>query len=419
MPYPIYLDHAATTPVAPEVLEAMQPYFSAIYGNPSSLYSLGIAARHAVNSARETLAEILNATPEEIVFTSGGTESDNTAVRSVAEFAGVRGERPGSPAAEAGRGDRALPPPGACPGHLLATPIEHHAVLEPLTVLAHAGFAVEYLPVNRDGYVAPEAVAQRLRADTLLVSVMHANNEIGTIQAIGEIGALCRARRVLFHTDAVQTFGSLPIDVRAMKIDLLSLSAHKFYGPKGVGALYVRRGTPIAPLLLGGGQEQGRRGGTLNVPGIVGLGKAAIQVAQGMAGEAQRLTVLRDALTAQVEEALAGVHLSGSRTDRLPNNVHFCVEGVEGEPMLLGLDAAGLCASAGSACTAGSSEPSHVLLAIGVPRELARGALRITLGRSTAAEDLPFIVMTLAEVVSGLRALSGSFRRSGTSEEDV
>ncbi|HZO91786.1 MAG TPA: cysteine desulfurase family protein [Chthonomonadaceae bacterium] len=387
--FPIYLDHAATTPVAPEVLEAMLPYFSEYYGNPATLYSLGMAAREAVENAREIVAETLNASPEEIVFTSGGTESDNMALRGVAEANSARGR------------------------HILTTPIEHHAVLEPLELLARQGFEVEFLPLDAEGRVAPAEVARRIRPDTLLVSVMHANNEIGTVEPIAEIGAICRERSVLFHTDAVQTFGKLPLDVRAMRIDLLSLSAHKLYGPKGVGALYVRRGTPLARFQAGGEQEKGRRGGTLNVPGIVGLGKATERARAEMDSEAQRLSALRDRFLERLRTAIPGVHISGSRTERLPNNLHFCVEGVEGEPMLLALDAAGICAAAGSACTTGSPAPSHVLLALGMPEELARGALRLTLGRATTEEALDYTLETLRALVADLRGLAGFGGRPG------
>jgi cysteine desulfurase len=382
MKLPIYLDHAATTPIAPAALEAMLPYFSERFGNPASLYSVGMAAREGVDTARETLADALNASPDEIVFTSGGTESDNAAIRGVVEANRARGR------------------------HLLTAPTEHHAVLEPLETLAHQGCELELLPVDATGRVDPDEVARRLRPDTVFVSVMHANNEIGTVQPIAEIGALCRARGICFHTDAVQAFGKLPIDVRAMKIDLLSISGHKLYGPKGSGALYIRRGTTLARFQEGGEQEKGRRGGTLNVPGIVGLGKATELAIQEMAAEAERLTALRDRFFAQLEVRIPGVRICGHRTERLPNHVHFCVEGVEGESVLLSLDTAGVCASAGSACTAGSTEPSHVLTAIGVPRNLARGALRLTLGHSTTTEALDYTLEHLTRIVADLRHLT-------------
>lgn len=388
MDLPVYLDHAATTPVLREVVDAMLPYYTDYYGNPSALHQVGIGAREGVEQARETLADLLNAAPDEIVFTSGGTESDNTAIFGAARANSHKGR------------------------HLLTVRTEHHAVLDPLETLAEEGFEVEYLPTDQHGRVTLADVAIRLRSDTILVSVMHANNEIGTVQPIGEIGALCRAQGAYFHTDAVQSFGRLPLDVRAMKIDLLSLSAHKFYGPKGIGALYMRRGTTLQKFQQGGSQEKNRRGGTLNVPGIVGLAKAAQVAHDTMQIEAERLSALRDEFMAELLQAIPGVHIMGSREHRLPHNIHFCVEGVEGEPLLLALDARGICASAGSACSAGSTEPSHVLTAIGIPRELGRGALRLTLGRSTTREGLKYTLDTLKEVARDLRALtaSGSLR---------
>jgi cysteine desulfurase len=382
MNLPVYLDHAATTPVAPEVVEAMLPYFTEYYGNPSAIHSLGLAAREAVENAREIVAEGLNASPEEIVFTSGGTESDNMALRGLAEANRSKGR------------------------HLLSTPIEHHAVLETLETLAHHhDYELEMIPVDGDGLVDPEEVAKRLRADTVLVSVMHANNEIGTVEPITEIGALCRRRGVFFHTDAVQTFGKLPLDVRAMNIDLLSLTAHKFYGPKGIGALYIRRGVPVARFQEGGEQERGRRGGTLNVPGIVGVGKASELALSQLQTEAKRLTALRDCFFNQIQERIPGVRINGSRTHRLPFNIHLCIEGVQGESILLALDAAGICSSAGSACTAGSTEPSHVLKAIGISRDLALSALRLTMGHSTTQESLDYAMNILVKAVSDFRRL--------------
>ena len=383
MELPVYLDHSATTPVAPEVLEEMLPYFTERFGNASALYSVGMAARDGVENAREIVAAALNASPDEIVFTSGGTEADNMALRGAAEANPQR-------------------------RHLLTTPIEHHAVLEPLERLQHNGYELEILPVNGDGVVDFAATAQMLRSDTLLLSVMHANNEIGTVQDIASLGALCRAHGVLFHTDAVQSFGKLPIDVRKMQIDLLSLSGHKLHAPKGIGALYVRRGTPLARFMEGGAQERGRRGGTLNVPGIVGLGRATALAQEHMAAEAERLAGLRDWFFERLTATIPGVRICGSRTHRMPNNIHFCLEGVQGEPVLLALDAAGICASAGSACSAGSTEPSHVLKAICVPREQARGALRLTMGTSTDQATLEYVLETLARATAELRQLAGS-----------
>lgn len=381
MEFPIYLDHAATTPVDTEVLEAMLPFFFQVFANPATLYSMGMQARDAVEQARAIVADTLNAGSEEIVFTSGGTEADNAAIKGAAEAGKSRGR------------------------HVLTTPIEHHAVLEPMQTLARQGFEIEFLPVDRQGMASPDDVARRIRPDTILVSVMHANNEIGTIEPVAEIGAICRHGRVPFHVDAVQTYGKIPIDVRAMKIDLLSLSAHKLYGPKGIGALYVRRGTPLVRFMDGGEQENGRRGGTLNVPGIVGLGRAAERAHAEMEAEAKRLTALREWYFDTLEKAIPGLYPQGSRTNRLPNNIHFCLEGVEGEPVLLALDARGICASAGSACTSGSTEPSHVLRAAGVPTELARGAIRMTMGRSTTEEALAGVLEALSTVVRDLRRL--------------
>ncbi|HLJ54346.1 MAG TPA: cysteine desulfurase family protein [Chthonomonadaceae bacterium] len=381
MPPHVYLDHAATTPVSESVLAAMMPYFCDYYGNPSAIHTLGAASRDAVENARESVASALNARPEEIVFTSGGTEADNTAIRGAA-FAG------------AGR-------------HLLCSAVEHHAVLETMEALAtRCGYALDVVPVDRDGLVDPDEVARRIRPDTALVSIMHANNEVGSVQPIGEIGTICRARGVLFHTDAVQTFGKLPIDVRSMGIDLLSVSGHKLYGPKGVGALYVRRGVKLERYQDGGEQERGRRAGTLNVPGIVGLGRAAEDAVAEMPAEAERLRRLRDTLIADVESRIDGARLSGPRACRLPGNAHFCIEGVQGESVLLALDGAGIYASAGSACSAGSVEPSHVLAAMGVARDLARGAIRLTMGRATTEDVVATVVQALSAAVRDIRRLA-------------
>ncbi len=376
----IYLDHAATTPVHPEVVAAMLPCYTEFYGNPSAIHATGKMAKELVEDARQGVANALNAQTEEIVFTSGGTESDNAALFGAAY---------------------------ACPArkHLLISPIEHHAVLEPAHTLQQAGWEVEYLPVDSDGRVDPQDVRNMLRPDTLLVSVMHANNEVGTVQPIAEIGALCRHNGTLFHTDAVQTFGKLPLDVRAMHIDLLSLTAHKFYGPKGIGALFIRRGVKLQRFQQGGEQERKRRGGTLNVPGIVGLGKAVQLECAAQKTEAARLTELAEQMACMLTAGEEGVHLMGARKNRLPGNVHICVEGVEGEALLLALDEAGISVSAGAACSAGTVEPSHVLLAMGVQRDLARGALRITMGRSTTAEAVEKTVNALREAIASLRTL--------------
>lgn len=375
----IYLDCAATTPVAADVLSAMLPYFSEKFGNPSALYEPGMAAREAVELARATIAASIGADASEVVFTSGGTEADNAAIR-------------GSAACARGR-------------HILTTPIEHAAVLETCEALGECGCEIEHLPVNGCGLVDPADVSARLRPDTALVSVMHANNEIGTIEPIAEIARICRERGVTMHTDAVQTFGKLPIDVRETQVDLLSLSAHKICGPKGVGALYVRRGTRLRRSITGGGQEGGRRGGTLNVPAIVGLGKAAERAAAAMLAEGRRLSEMRTQFVAQLA-AIPGVRLNGSASHTLPGIVNICIAGVDGEPLLLGLDAMGICASAGSACSAGSAEPSHVLLAVGIDRETARGAVRFSMGAHTTADELATTAAAVSQLTAELRQMS-------------
>lgn len=377
----VYLDHAATTPVLPEVLNAMTPYLTQSYGNPSALHQAGQTARSAVEYARLCVARTLNADPGEIVFTSGGTESDNAAIFGAA-----------------------LAHPEK--RHLITSPIEHHAVSEPLHTLEKQGYEVEVVPVDRYGRVDAQDLAKRLRSNTLLVSIMYANNEVGTIQPIAEIGAFCRAAGVLFHTDAVQAFGKLPIDVQAQNIDMLSISAHKFYGPKGIGVLYVRQGVTIHRYQQGGEQERGRRAGTLNVPGIVGLGKAATVVCNEMEAETYRLGKLTSRLIQRVQEECDNVYLMGSVEHRVPGNVHFCVRGLEGESLLLALDAKSICASAGAACSAGSVEPSHVLSAMGVDRDLARGALRISLGRATDESSIERAATVLTQSIRDLRALS-------------
>ena len=378
---PIYLDHAATTPVAHDVLEIMLPYFGTSYGNSSTLYSLGAEARSAVETARESIADILNADPEEIVFTSGGTESDNWAIQSLAQSAGDK-------------------------KHLLISAIEHHAVLEPAFALRKSGFDVELIPVDGEGFIKFDVLATQLRADTFLVSVMHANNEVGSIQDIALIASICQKHGVPFHVDAVQSFSKIPIDLRELPITLLAMSAHKLYGPKGVGALFVRRGTSISPYMLGGEQETGRRGGTLNVPGIVGFGAAAIRSRDKLKIEQERMRLLSNRLIDQVVDVDNGIHLSGSRSNRLASNVHVTVAGVEGESLLLALDMFGICASAGSACTTGSTKPSHVLLSMGMSMEQARGALRLTLGEETTEEAIDYVATTLKNVVQELRNLS-------------
>jgi len=376
---PVYLDHAATTPLAPEVLADMLPFLTEAYGNASALHSLGARARSAVDQARETLADAIGADPEEVYFTSGGTEADNWALKGAAAASGRK--------------------------HLLVSAVEHHAVLHPAATLGRSGWSVETIPVDSQGRVDPGEVRARLRNDTLLVSVMHANNEVGAIQPVREIGALCRERGVLFHVDAVQSLGKIPVRVREMHADMASFSAHKLYGPKGVGALYLRRGARVAPWMEGGEQERGKRAGTLNVPGIVGFASAVRRTLQGLEEESRRLAALRDRLAAQVLERVPDSTLNGPAQERLPGFAHFCFGGIEGESLLLALDMAGICASAGAACSSGSTEPSHVLLAMGIPLERARGALRLTLGRATTQEAVDYAAARIAEAVAGLRSM--------------
>ncbi len=374
----IYLDYASTTPLDPRVLEAMLPYFSERFGNASSLHTLGQEARAAVDEARRILAQALGAQPSEVVFTSGATESDNWAILGVAW-------------ANEGRGR-----------HLITSAVEHHAVLEPCRFLEAHGWEVTYLPVDRYGRVDPDDVRRALRDDTVLVSVMHANNEIGTLQPVAEIARICRERGVLVHTDATQSFGALPLHVDALGVDLLSASAHKRYGPKGVGLLYVRKGTRILPLLRGGSQERGRRAGTENVPGIVGFGRAIAIALAEREQEQTRIQQLRDRLIEGLLR-IEGACLNGHPTDRLPNNVNVSFAGTDSETLLLNLDLAGIAASSGSACTAGSLEPSHVLRAIGLAEELARGTVRFTLGRWTTEEEVEEAVRATEEAVALIR----------------
>lgn len=378
----IYLDHAATTPTDPQVVEAMLPYFTERFGNPSTLYSLGREAKQAMETAREKVARAIGARPEEIVFTSGGTESDNFALEGVAFALQKKGN------------------------HIITSSIEHHAVSETCKFLQKRGFSVTYLPVDGHGRVDPEEVEKAITPQTILISIMHANNEIGAIEPIAEIARITREKGVCFHTDAVQTVGSLPIDVDELGVNLLSMSAHKFYGPKGVGALYIRSGTRIVRFLHGGEQERKRRASTENIPSIVGMGKA-IEIAQEKQEESsKKAAALRDRLIEGLFRSLEHIRLNGHPTERLPNNVSICVEKVEGESMLLNLDAKGICASSGSACTSGSLEPSSVLMAIGVPVEIAHGSLRFTVGRATTEEDIDYVLKVLPEIVGRLRAMS-------------
>jgi cysteine desulfurase len=377
----IYLDHAATTPVAPEVIDRMQPYFSELFGNPSSIYGLGRKSMQALDEAHETGAAILNCRPTELVFTGDGSEADNLAIKGIAYSPRRRGR------------------------HIITSAIEHHAVLHTCQQLEREGFSVTYLPVDRDGLIDPDAVAAALTDETALVTIMYANNEIGTIQPIAAIGRICRERRVPFHTDAVQAGGLLDLDVAALHVDLLSLSAHKFYGPKGVGVLYIRQGSRVQPQILGGSQERNRRAGTENVPGIVGAAVALARAQQERIAEGARLMALRDRLIAGVL-AIPGASLTGHPTLRLANHASFALAGVEGESLLLNLDLIGVAASSGSACTTGSVEPSHVLLALGLSGDEARGHLRLTLGHSTTASDVDFVLDHLPGIVARLRSLT-------------
>ena len=376
----VYLDHAATTPVDPEVAEAMSRVLHDTHGNPSSIYAEGRAARAAVDRARDEVAAAIEAEPSEIVFTSGGTEADNLALRGALKAR--RDERDG----------------------LVTTAIEHHAVIDTARDLErYEHVRLTVVGVDRQGVVDPAAMREAIDERTSLVSVMHANNEIGTIEPIAEIGGICRDLGVTFHSDAVQTVGALEVDVRKIPIDLLSINAHKFYGPKGVGALYVRRGTRLATMQTGGGQEKGRRTGTENVAGIVGLGVAMRIARERRATESPRQARLRDRLISGVRTRVPDVVLNGHPTDRLPNNASFCVPGTDGESLIVALDLEGFAVSSGSACTSGETEPSHVLLALGLDREVAKGSLRVTVGRSTAEADVDAFVRALEHIVARLR----------------
>ncbi len=383
----IYMDHAATTPMRPEVLQAMLPYFTADFGNPSSIYTIGQEARKAVDDARESIARILGARMSEIVFTSGGTESDNAALKGVAFALRSLGN------------------------HIITTAIEHHAVLHTCYQLEQFGFDVTYLPVDEYGLVDPKDVIDSITDQTILVSVMMANNEIGTIQPVEEIARLVKAeakrrdRTIIVHTDAVQAAGFLDINARSLGVDLLSLSAHKIYGPKGVGLLYVRRGTPFEEQNAGGGQERQRRSGTENVPGIVGFAEALRLATSEREHNSAHCLRLRERLEQGVFESIDRVRLNGHPDLRLPSNVNISFEGVEGEPVLLGLDFAGVCASSGSACSSASLEPSHVLLAIGLTAEMAQGSLRITVGKDNTDEDVDYLLSVLPAMIGKLRAM--------------
>jgi cysteine desulfurase len=378
----VYLDYAATTPTDPEVIKAMEPYFFTQFGNPSSIHSFGQEAKGAIEEARVKLAAFLGAKPEEIIFTSGGTESNNFAIE-------------GTSYAQEKKGN-----------HIITTLIEHHAITEPCKFLEKRGFKVSYVGVDKYGLVSPADIKKAITDKTILISVMQANNEIGTIQPIAEIGKIAHEKGISFHTDAVQTVGHIPVKVDDLNVDLLSLSGHKFYGPKGVGALYVRKGTRIETFLRGGDQERGRRASTHNTPGIVGLGRAIELCQEKMQDEAKFQGRLRDKLIKEIPARIPEVYLNGHPTQRLPNNVNFSIKYIEGESILLNLDMLGIAASTGSACTSTSLDPSHVLLAIGLSHESAHGSLRLTLGRWTKEEDVDYLLEQLPGIVSKLRQMS-------------
>lgn len=382
----IYLDNGATTKMSQAAIHAMLPYMDTIYGNPSSLHSAGQAAAEALANARQRIANCLGCSAAEITFTSGGSEADNQAILSAARLGARKGKR-----------------------HIISTAFEHHAVLHTLNKLEKEGFTITLLDVHENGIVLPEQVRDAIREDTCLVTVMYANNEIGSIQPIREIGAVCREKGVLFHTDAVQAAGHLPIHVQEQNIDMLSLSAHKFHGPKGIGVLYARKGILLTPLIEGGAQERGKRAGTENVPAIMGMAAALDEACAHLDENAAKLTALRDKLIAGLSEIPRSI-LNGDAVHRLPGNVNFCFEGIEGESLLLLLDDKGICASSGSACTSGSLDPSHVLLAIGRVHDIAHGSLRLTLSEEITAEDVAYTIQAVKEVVAYLRGMSPIWR---------
>lgn len=378
----IYLDNAATTRVLPEVFEAMKPYFTEYYGNPSAIYTFAGTANDAVTSAREEIANVIGAKPEEIYFTAGGSESDNWALKATAEAYASKGK------------------------HIITSKIEHHAILHTAQWLEKQGYEVTYLDVDENGLVDLEQLKAAIRPDTILISIMAANNEIGTIEPLKEIGEIAKEHGILFHTDAVQAFAHTPINADEMHIDMLSASGHKINGPKGIGFLYIRKGVKIRSFVHGGAQERQRRAGTLNVPGIVGMGKAAEIAAKNMEESIAYQTKLRDHLIARVMEEIPYTKLNGHPTQRLANNANFCFRFIEGESMLILLDQSGVCGSSGSACTSGSLDPSHVLLAIGLPHEIAHGSLRLTLSNDTTLEDIDFVVDRLKGIIEHLRSMS-------------
>lgn len=378
----IYLDNAATTQVYPEVLEAMLPYFTEYYGNPSAIYTFAEEGKRAVDKARSTIAEFIHAKPEEIYFTGGGSESDNWALKATAEAYASKGK------------------------HIITSTIEHHAVLHTCAYLEKQGYEVTYVNVDENGKIKLDELEAAIRPDTILISIMTANNEIGTIQPVAEIGKIAHEHGVLFHTDAVQAFGHIPLDVEEMHIDMLSASGHKINGPKGVGVMYIRKGVKILSFIHGGAQERKRRAGTHNVPGIVGMGKAAELAKNTMKERSSREIELREHLIERVLKEIPYTRLNGDRTDRLPNNVSFCFRYIEGESLLILLDQAGICGSSGSACTSGSLDPSHVLLAIGLPHEIAHGSLRLTLSEKNTLEEIDYTVEQLKKIIERLRGMS-------------
>lgn len=383
----IYMDHAATTPVNPQVVEAMLPYFSDKFGNASSIYSIGRESKKALEESREKVAKALGVMPREIFFTGSGTEADNWAIKGTAYANKEKGR------------------------HIITTSIEHHAVLHACQYLESDGFKVTYLPVDENGLVSPQQVLDAITPETILISIMFANNEIGTIQPIGEIGKIAREKGIIFHTDAVQAVGNIPINANDLNVDLLSLSGHKFYGPKGVGALYIRKGIKIASFMHGGAQERGRRASTENVPAIVGLGKAVELATQNIDEYNKKLIELRDRTINEIMEKIPFVRLNGDRYRRLPGNVNISFEFIEGESLLLMLDMKGIAASSGSACTSGSLDPSHVLLAIGLPHEKAHGSLRITFGEENTHEDVDYLMEVLPMIVNRLREMSPLYEK--------
>ena len=383
----IYLDHAATTPVDPRVVEAMLPYFHEVFGNPSSVHAIGQDARRTVEDVRGKIASFLAVKTEEIIFTSGGTESDNTAIKGVAHAMEEKGN------------------------HIITSSIEHHAVLETCKYLEKHGFHVTYLKNDKAGLVDPDEVRRAITDKTILISIMHANNEIGTIEPIAEIGKIARQRGIFFHTDAVQTFGHLPIDVNELHVDLLSASAHKLCGPKGAGILYVREGTRMVPFMHGGEQEGGRRASTHNVPGIVGLGKAVELAKETMGEEAEKLTSLRDKMIRGILEGIDDTVLNGHPVKRLPNNINVSLGYIEGEAIIMNLDREGIACATGSACTSSSMEPSHVLAAIGLTHDFAHGSLRLTMGRATSEEDIDYVLEVLPVIADKLRSISPLYKK--------